>query len=233
VTLFRLTLVTATCAALLTVGEHVLIQHQRQREANRLRAENDRMRIALMFRDEGAAGDASFSNTKTGDQGKLDRDPKLSSRTSSSNDGGATDLTSRDYRNEGQSTPLAALQTLAWACDRGDAQTVGKLLCFDPAARMKAANYFASLPLDLRRRWSSIEALAAEVETSDGISHPFPIPAVLAVANVERVGENRVEIQMPGTNHERMHFQKIDSIWKYAITESMVDEYLAQTKPGR
>jgi len=102
----------------------------------------------------------------------------------------------RTYRDEGAGTAVAALQTFAWACDRGDTAAVKQLLAFDPDARAKIETYFESLPLKRRLatpRWRPRHH-------GDGVGdHAQSIPSaqVLDLATTEPLSENRVQVDVP------------------------------------
>jgi hypothetical protein len=139
----------------------------------------------------------------------------------------------RRYRNEGQATPLSALQTFAWACDRGDTATVTKLLCFEGGGRAKAEAFMATLPEKTRSQWSSPEAMAATLLTADNMHHPFPDAEVLGEATAEPVGDGRVMLRLPGSPKDRTEYQKTEAGWKYVIKEAVVDAYVARASAAR
>jgi len=135
-----------------------------------------------------------------------------------------------DYRNEGLATPLATLQTFAWACDRGDIEVVQKLLFFDGPARAKAEALLASMPSTARTAWKSPEEMAATLLTSANMNGPFPGAAILEKATVEPIREGRVMLRLPDTPKDRGEYQKTEDGWRYVITEKMVDDYLARNR---
>lgn len=133
-----------------------------------------------------------------------------------------------EYRNEGQDTPLSALQTYAWACDHGDVARMETLIVFDVAARKKADDYFATLPRTVRTQWASLDAMAAAIHISAGMNNPFPGAALLQQARFESSSPDRVVVVMPGTNADRSEFQRTAAGWKLVITEAMVDAHIQQ-----
>lgn len=70
---------------------------------------------------------------------------------------------SREWKNEGQSTARAAIGTFLWATTGGDVAAVASTLAFDEAARKKAQALFASLPPAARQAFPSPEALVASL----------------------------------------------------------------------
>ncbi|MEO6992017.1 MAG: hypothetical protein ABI273_00185 [Lacunisphaera sp.] len=134
-----------------------------------------------------------------------------------------------EYRNEGQTTPIAALQTYAWACDHADTATIIHLIRFDELARRKAVAYMATLSAEAQGQLNSPEAMGAALLIDQGIQYPYPGAKILALAKIEVISETRVALLLPDTDHERAEFQKTADGWKYAITERMVDDYIAET----
>lgn len=137
------------------------------------------------------------------------------------------------YRNEGRATARAALQTLAWACDQGDAATVQAMLVFDDVARTKAEQLFSSMPLDARGSWRSVEDMAASVITLSGMQAPFPAADVLEHVELEEMSPDRARLHLRGTRRDGMEFQRTGAGWSYVITEAMVDRYIQQQAAGR
>lgn len=144
---------------------------------------------------------------------------------------GRPTVAATDYRNAGQETPIDALQSYAWACDQADAALMEQLIVFDPAARVKAAAYHASLPPEIKGQWDSLEAMAAALLISEGMRFPNPVAVIIQLALIEPLSSNRVVLRMPGTHLERSEFQQTSAGWKYVITEKSVDDYLAEVSP--
>jgi hypothetical protein len=68
---------------------------------------------------------------------------------------------SKEWRNEGQSTARGAVNTLLWAAAGGDLNTMIQLIAFDEAAREKAQAVFNGLPLSARQAFVTPEAMVA------------------------------------------------------------------------
>jgi hypothetical protein len=57
---------------------------------------------------------------------------------------------------------------------------------------------------------------------------PFPSSQILDTASVEQLSADRVILRLPHTPKDRTQYQKVGDVWKYVITEAMVDHYLRQ-----
>jgi hypothetical protein len=207
--------------------------HQRQswaEDAARLREENSRLRWEAGQRL--AARRAVF---QPGGQGVARSTPaEAVLHSAGSSTAGSASAYRGNYRNEGQATPHAALQTLAWACDQGDEELMQRLLVFDDIARKKIEAHFAGLPPKARPAGLSLEALAAALYVADGIQRPYPVAEVLALARFEPVSPARMILRLPGSkNGDGYEFQQTAEGWKVAITEAVVDDYIRQSaKPA-
>jgi len=202
------------------------------REARRLQEQNDRMRLE------------AYQRTKAREAGA---EPMVAAETSAPKTmapsvvpAGAATSTPRPveyYRNEGNATPVATLQTFAWACDRGDTELVSRLLFIEVAARPKAEAFMASLPGNLRAQWKTVDQMAAAILTESIMAQPFPNADILETATSEQVGADRVRLRMPTISKDGTEYQKTADGWKYVITEKVVDNYLRhvaeQAKAGR
>jgi hypothetical protein len=134
------------------------------------------------------------------------------------------------YRNEGNATPLATLQTFAWACDRGDTETVGRLLYVEEAARPKVEAFVASLPESVRKQWKSVDETVAALLTESVMARPFPRADFLETATPEEVTPGRIRLRMPGVPRDGTEYQQTAEGWKYVLTEKVVDNYIKQTR---
>lgn len=216
--LVKASLLSAFVAAVVTAaGLHVLHRHRAQ-EAGQLRRANQQMRQQVLARHAAARTDSP----RPDDVSTAEAVAGSSARVAAASAG--------DYRNEGQATPLATLQTFAWACDRGDAGAMARLICFDDAARTKAEEFRASLPAETRARWSTLDAMAAELLVGAGMRQPFPSARILATATIEPVSEGRVRLRLPNTPKDRTEYQKVGDDWRYVVTEAMVERYLAHVR---
>ncbi len=136
-----------------------------------------------------------------------------------------------DYRFQGQATPIDALQTLAWALDRGDVALLMNLITFDAAARTKWDAYWSALPPEARAKWASADTLAATLLADRGIHQPYPRADLLSRGTIEPLTADRVRVRLPGTPKDGEVYQKIGDTWKWVVTEALVDAYLQRTSP--
>src|SRR5690349_15058434 len=105
----KISLVVAVASALVTAGALYRHQQGRAREVRHLQAQNGRLRLEANQRVHRQAAVAQQPNS-TPEVVATELLPAP-----------ATAAQAPDYyRNEGNATPRATLQTFAWACDRGD-----------------------------------------------------------------------------------------------------------------
>ncbi len=211
-------LLAALAAGVLTTGILYYLQRTRAHEASRLRSENAHLRLRVSERHVARIAPSAPSTTATTSPAES-QPVVLAPRELRAPEG--------DYRNEGQSSPLATLQTFAWACDLGDSETIKNLLCFEAAGRVKADAFMKTLPPEAQSRWTSPEAMAAELLTHNGMQQPFPVATILDRAIPEAMADGRVTLRLPGTPKDGTLYQKVGDRWHYVITEAAVDRYIA------
>lgn len=222
---FRTPIITAAVAATLTAGCLYYLHHRRAVEAADLRRQNNQLRVQLLERHA------------------RDKMPAPAPARTPAVGQPAVDAVSAsiphepavvpNYRNEGNSTARAALQTFAWACDQGDAAAVGSLIIFDDAARVKATALFDGMPAEARGTWKSVDDMAADLLTMGGMSAPFPSADVLERVRLEELGADRVRLHLGGAARDGTEFQRTSQGWRYAITEAMVDGYVQRMRAGQ
>lgn len=215
-------IIAAVASVVVTLGALYYHQHQRVLEAGRLRNQNLKLRLQAQQSYQAQRAPAS-----TPASGRAAPSPAASAGVKSSAPAAAT-RPAENYRNEGRATALAALQTFAWVCDRGDTEAVAKMLYFDGNARSKASAFMATMPEPERSKWKSVDDMAATILTFSFMSRPFPNADVLAVTTIEPISEGRVIMRLPGASKNRTQFQKTEDGWSYVIPEKMVDDYVAQ-----
>src|SRR5947209_5516300 len=122
--ILKLSLSTMTVTVMLTLAGHHYVQQGRLKEATRLRAENDELRVKISQRRQTQLEKAGPPEPPA--EAGLNSDTTARTEMSEAvrSTAPATEISrvpGTEYRNEGQATPIAALQTYAWACDHGDA----------------------------------------------------------------------------------------------------------------
>lgn len=196
----------------------------RRQETVRLRAENERLRIVT----KAAPGNRQHGATSPGNAPRAAGETPELTRAAT----GATPeraLSTANYRNEGQATPMAAMQTLAWACDHADMALMEQLLVFDADAREKAQRIFEMRRAKLPAQWTTIQSMAAALYLADGIERPYPVASVLSVAKFEELRPGRVMLHLPGSNGDRYEFERTADGWKLVVTMAVVDDYIRQS----
>ncbi|MEO6996086.1 MAG: hypothetical protein ABI273_20960 [Lacunisphaera sp.] len=219
-TRWKILLGIALLSVITTVVTLRVFDSRRSREASQLRARNARLQTVLAAAQKGYARSFAQKAELPSAVGRSVPEP----------------IVAPNYWNEGRATPLAALQTFAWACDRGDIDAVRQLVVIDPDGRPKAEAFYASLPANARAQWKSVDEMAATLLTQNGMEHPFPSADMLSTTSMETMRDGRVRWRMPGLHRDGMEFQQDSGGWKRAITAEMVDNYLrqaAKTSAGR
>jgi len=215
--LLKKSLIAALVTAALTTGLLRYINRQRVHEAAFLLRDNNRMRMLASHRAQVRPAALAAPASRAGPDAAGDG-ATMSSPVSAA--------PGETHRNSGQATPRATLDTFAWACDRADAETVSKMLYFDPVAREMAEGILAGLPENERAKFKTVDEMAAAMLTLNGLARPFPNEAVLDAAVIEPLGEDRARFHLPGTSKDGIQLQKTGDGWKYVITEAMVTAYL-------
>lgn len=216
----KISSIVAALAVLVTAGGLYFRNGARQREAQTLRWENDRLRQEASMRVSAATAVAPSETAAV-------------ARPASVTDAAEPAPRAADYyRNEGNATPQATLQTFAWACDRGDVEIVARLLFIEPAARPKAEAFWASLPSEARAQWKNVDEMAAAVLARSVMERPFPHRDLLATATVEPIAPDRVRLTMPNVPVARgvTEYQQFADGWKYVLTAQVVDAYIQQSR---
>jgi hypothetical protein len=222
----KISVIVAVLSALVTAGGLFKLHQARMLEARHLAARNSQMRLEAYQRNQTRIAAANPRAAAAAiAPGGTQTTKALTSQVKPMAD---------YYRNEGNATPLATLQTFAWACDRGDVETVGRLLHIDPAARPKAEAFIASLPESVRGQWSTVDATIAALLTRQMMAQPFPNAEILETATVEQISADRVKLRMPSVPKDGTEYQQTAEGWKYVLTEKMVDAYIKQSRsPAR
>lgn len=209
---WKSSLVAGVLSAVLTAGLLYLDVQSTQSKIQRLRQENEERSLKLLTRH--AAGErpapkpaALPDHTRTPATANPAPMPAV-------------------YRNDGQATPVATLQSFAWACDHGDVDALATLLTFESDGRAKLAAYVAKLPESQRAQWASPERLAATVCIAGYLRWPYPPADVIDLATVEPISADRVRLRLPGTALDGGNYLKTAEGWKFVIPNDGIEERL-------
>ena len=227
---FRIILITSSVAVAGAFCGQYYSRLERADEIARLRKENAYMRLAIIQR-EPARPLTRDSEIQSAADNVVRAPTQVSSPPTNdqpTSGGGTQRWPVRSYLNAGQATPIATLQTMAWACDQGDVGTMARLFIIDGAAGPKVDAIYSGIPAGLRAEWNSAEALAAAIIVHNGIEQPYPGSEVLALAKIEPIMERRVALILPGAIVSGLVFQQTADGWKYVVSEAVVDDYIAR-----
>jgi hypothetical protein len=216
----KTSLVVGLLSAVVTAGALFCLHQSRVRELRRLQSQNERMRFEAYQRSAVRIAAAPPAAAPT----------PITVSTAPAATAVPASKAAEYYRNEGNATPLATLQTFAWACDRGDTETVGRLLHIDAAARPKVEAIMAGMPESVRIHWKNADEMAAALLTESIMARPFPRSDILETATPEPITADRVRLRMPNVPRDGTEYQQTPDGWKYVLTEKVVDSYTRQTK---
>jgi hypothetical protein len=218
----KASLVFGLLSGVVTAGALYYFQQGRTREFHRLQSQNNRMRLEAYQRTLGRSAAAQGTSAPAA--------TAVSPASVSVPSATPASRMAEYYRNEGNATPLATLQTFAWACDRGDTETVGRLLFIEEAARPKVEAFVAALPEKVRAQWKTVDETVAALLTESVMARPFPRSDILETATPEPITADRVRLRMPNVPRDGTEYQQTPDGWKYVLTEKVVDSYIRQTK---
>ncbi|MBX3750637.1 MAG: hypothetical protein KF897_11170 [Opitutaceae bacterium] len=209
-------LIVAVVSAAITAGSLYYLQRHHAREAASLRRHNNAMRVQISQRWHERLKAPVTADARPAPEAVTPADNLPVSRQSPV----------ENYRNEGRATPLATLQTFAWACDRGDVDTVRRLLQLDPGARPKIGALQATLPENVRAEWKTVDDVAVAMVTLNIMFSPFPNADVLATATPELIRDGRVRLRLPDLPKDNTEYQQTAEGWSFVLTEAMADHYI-------
>jgi hypothetical protein len=128
------------------------------------------------------------------------------------------------YRDAGQTTPIAALETFMWASDRGDTTALARTIVFGGNGRQKAQAVLAALPQEAQAQFSSPEELYALFIADDALTSPPPPEDIIHSVTVQPDGPDRAILVFPGTNHQQVYQNTADG-WKLVFPEIAVEQF--------
>jgi hypothetical protein len=229
--LLKTSFLTALVTVLLTLAGHSHLRQIRREEIARLRTENHQLQVRLGQQRQAQLATTESAGPAVGSMASLAAKPTEVTGVESLATPPVETLSGpgTEYRNEGMGTPLATLQTLAWACDHADAALMEKLLIYDKDARQRILQHVAAQSAEIQSQLPSIEAGAAALYIEDGMRRPYPGAAILALARFEPLRPGRVRVHLPGANGDDFEFQQTPEGWKLAVTLKVVGAYLQET----
>ena len=216
----KTSLIVAVVSVVVTAGGLYYFQQGRVREARHLRSQNNRM---LLEANQRVMARQPATPAPTSSEA-------VPAEPASAPTAAPVTRMAEYYRNEGNATPLATLQTFAWACDRGDTETVQRLLFIEEAARPKVEAFVAALPENVRAQWKSVDETVAAMLTESVMARPFPRHDILVTATPEEVTAGRIRLRMPNVPRDGTEYQQTAEGWKYVLTEKVVDAYINQVR---
>jgi len=156
-----------------TEGElrnQLVLQREQSLKLNRLREENRRLVAAQVTEEQLSAlrGDRVALKRLRSEIDALKNRAKESPRSAASiKSVPAAFIAACDWRNVGDATPAAALQTALWAAAGGDLETLTRMLFLDAKVKAQAGLLFAGLPEAVRQQYGSAERLIALLTAKD------------------------------------------------------------------
>lgn len=213
-------LVGALVAAGITVGAGAFIVRPLRQENASLRQQNAQMQQAL--RDNPKAAAAVTANSLAVLAGRVQQRKANEGRKATPAPGEAprTDV----YRDMGNKTPDAALETFTGACFNSDSESIGKLIYFDGEGRKIAERVLASLPEAVRAQYPTPEALYGFFTAADCLVAPPPAdPAVIKKAELSYLSAERVAFRRPGQTSGGQEFQLTQDGWKRVYPERAIE----------
>jgi hypothetical protein len=162
---------------------------------------------------------------------------------------------SREWRDEGQSTAQKTVGTLLWAAAGGDLAAMMPLIVYDDAARKQAQTLFDSLPPDARQNFPTPEALVASLTLqavpNNGVQLSWfhqrdanhATVGLILGAPEEIVGTNVNVVPAQGGNPPRLvgpnftqftalSLQRFPQGWRIAIPAAAIERLGRQLRPA-
>jgi hypothetical protein len=151
----------------------VAVRRETARELQRLRGENERRRELLaVSADAGAIGQVEAEIARLRQEMATLEKKRAEARRRAPPTGNplaeraAADRLAEkdavrvaDFKNQGQTTPGGAFQTLIWALARDDVAVLKSLLCLSPAGQEKLQGVWRELPADSQQRFKEPEQI--------------------------------------------------------------------------
>mgnify|MGYP001570303026 CR=1 FL=1 len=128
------------------------------------------------------------------------------------------------WKNAGKATPSAAAETLMWAADGGDVETLAKSIFLEPAAREKAEGILARLPDSMRATYDTPEKLVALLMAREG-----DIRAMQVLVENKQGDDALVNLRAQKddgkTKEEGYQFRRANDGWQMVVPGKLVDKF--------
>jgi hypothetical protein len=138
------------------------------------------------------------------------------------------------WRNAGQATPAATLETALWAAAAGDVESLAGLLAIDPVARVHLNGLLMRLPESLRHEYDTPERLMALLTARDV---PSDGAAQIRDAHLSATGGTEVVAVLRDASQKQrlatLTLRQEGPDWKLIVPAAVVDRYAGMLeKPG-
>lgn len=219
-TKFHTALVGALVAAGLTATAGALLTQPTRQQLAQLRVENANLQRALRDNPKAAAAYATGQFTALAERVQQ-RHTRETAKAAPVADSA---VVAQIYRDRGNATPDAALETFTGACYGADSEAIGKLLYFDGNGRKLAEAVLARMPEAVRAQYPTPEALYGFFTAADCLVAPPPSdPSVLKKAVITYLRADRVVFRRPGATSGGHEFQLTPDGWKMAYPEVAIE----------
>ncbi|GEM_PF-2283436 len=120
------------------------------------------------------------------------------------------------WTNAGQRSPIALVETVNWACSRGDIDTLAKTIVFDTEGKVSAAEFWAGLSPDAQAKLPSPEYMTAAL-----IEYGYPTGIGYRVTGDNQVDESpnawdvhsQYETSDGHIHSENFRLQRVEGNW--------------------
>ncbi len=137
------------------------------------------------------------------------------------------------WRNAGYTTPSAAVETVLWAAAGGDTDLLMRSVLLEDDARRRAAEIFAELSSDVRRRFTGAEEWVGFMTAKD-----VPLDGARIIsARGNDMDKQTATVMLRGASGavRQVHIglRRTPDGWRLVMPVSAVERYAAELKDGR
>lgn len=142
---------------------------------------------------------------------------------------GPGNVPARDWKNAGQRTPEATIETVMWSALGGEVDVLANTLGFTPSARTKADAWFAGLSPQVREQYGSPEKVIALMIAKDAAN----VGGMEVLAQQELTPDNvgvriRVANDQGQTKDQTYLLNRGGDGWRLMMTDSVVEKFARQ-----